>query len=121
MSNTPLPSCGYSDSTALRILAFLASMQPLSGGGGESDEFHRGRSIIERMAISAKGTEPPSIRLEADHCADVLTFLSHVEPIEPVNWWEDPEGSPSHTVGLQFVLRTLSDSLRALGGQDAAS
>jgi hypothetical protein len=113
MSNvTPLPPCGYSDNTDRRILAFLASMQPLSGGGGESDGFHRGRSIIERMAISAKGTEPPSIWLQTDHCADVLEFLAHVEPLEPSGWWDDPEDSPSHTVGLQFVLRTLAANLR---------
>jgi len=109
---SPLPACGYSDDTALRILALLASVKPLAGSDGQDETFYRGRSIVERIAISAKGTDSPSIQLGIEHCADVLRFLAYVEPFEPGTWWEDPPNSPSHTVGLQIVLRAMADSLQ---------
>jgi hypothetical protein len=108
----PLPACRSNDDTDRRILAFLASMQPLRGGSGEVEEFHRGRSIIERMAISAEGDGEPTIRLTAEHCADVLKYLAGVEPLEPLTWWQDPPDSPSHLVGFQFVLHVLEANLR---------
>jgi hypothetical protein len=64
------------------------------------------------MAMSAKDEDDPSITLSADHSAHVLHFLSCVEPLEPVVWWEDPDDSPSHLVEFVFVLRTLEKSLR---------
>jgi hypothetical protein len=112
-----LPAIGISDNTGHRIRAFLASVRPLRGVADVEcdDRYQRGRALIERMAISAKGEGKPSIVLSATHCADVLRFLHHVEPLEPQRWWEDPDDSPSHLVGFMFVLQTLEKSLRWKG------
>ena len=84
----PLPPVRASDETAHRIRAFLASMRPLRGFGmGDNDQYQRGRVLIERMAMSARGTDDPSIVLSPAHCAAVLSFLSSVEPLEPQTWW----------------------------------
>ena len=116
---TALPPIGASDQTADRIRAFLMSVRPLQGvadieGGGR---YQRGRALIERMALSAKEEEDPTIVLSPLHCADVLKFLSSVEPLEPQTWWQDPDDAPSHLVGFEFVLRTLERSLRSKESQ----
>jgi hypothetical protein len=67
--------------------------------------------LIERMAIRAQRMEPPRLVLSAAHCADVLRYISQTEPLEPRDWWEDPNDSPSHEVGFKLVLETLADSL----------
>jgi hypothetical protein len=109
----PAPNCPDTDGTTHRIIAFLASVQPISGAGqGRDAGFHRGRSIIERMAMSADGAGIPDITLAPDHCADVLEFLANIEPLEPESWWQDPSEGPSHLVGFQFVLQVLSASLQ---------
>jgi hypothetical protein len=115
----PTPKCPDTDGTAYRILAFLASVQRLSGGGSSDADFERGRSIIERMAISAEGQDDPEIQLALDHCADVLQFLSFIEPLEPESWWQDPAEGPSHLVGFQFVLRTLRANLQPAEGHQS--
>jgi hypothetical protein len=112
MSNViNLPGSGASDRTDRRIQAFLASVGPLRGLP-VSEGVNRGRSIIERMAMSADGEGDPAIRLSPQHCADVLEFLSRVEALEPKNWWTEPAESPSHLVGYQIVLQTLEANLR---------
>lgn len=112
----PAPGPGYSDDTAPRIRAYLASMRPLLGGGAaDSEEYHRGRSLIERLALSARGEDAPILALSRSQCADVLHFIWRSEPIEPAGWWEDPEDAPSHVVGFDFVLQALESSLRARG------
>jgi hypothetical protein len=114
-----LPPIGMSDKTADRIRAFLMSVRPLRGvadvDGG--DKYQRGRVLIERMAMSAKDEDHPSIALSPTHCADVLLFLSSIEPFEPATWWSDPKDSPSHVIGFVFVLRTLERSLRSKEAQ----
>jgi hypothetical protein len=99
------------DGTANRLRAYLASMQPLRGSDGDDDIYQRGRSLIERMAISSRGDQLPSIRLTARQCADVLHFIATSEPIEPRTWWKDPENAPSHVVGFGFVLWAIHDYL----------
>ena len=116
---TALPPIGASDQTADRIRAFLMSVRPLQGvadiEGGE--KYQRGRALIERMALSAKEEEDPTIVLSPQHCADVLSFLRNIEPLAPRTWWEDPADAPSHVVGFVFVLRTLECSLRSKEAQ----
>jgi hypothetical protein len=108
-----LPPVGYSEKTSARIYAYLASVRPLSGCAdiGEGQDFQRGRALIERMAMSARGMSSPTLVLSAPHCADVLRFISQTEPLEPQDWREDPEDAPCHVVGLHFVLETLARSL----------
>jgi hypothetical protein len=108
-----LPPVGYSEDTSARIYAYLASVRPLRGVAdlGQREDFQRGRALIERMAMSAQGMDPPRLYLGRSYCADVLRFISQTEPLEPRDWWNDPEGSPSHVVGFNFVLQTLADSL----------
>lgn len=97
--------------TLRRILAYLASVRPLVGTDGPDDADWRGRSIIERMAFSSEGDDPPEIELSADECADVLWFMHSVEPFEPQTWWQDPESGPSPVAGFHIVLRTLAECL----------
>jgi hypothetical protein len=100
------------DSTANRIRAYLASMQPLCGSDVSDDDiYHRGRSLIERMALKSSGIENPDIRLTARQCRDVLHFVACSEPIEPRTWWDDPKDAPSHAVGFTFVLWVIHDHL----------
>jgi hypothetical protein len=107
------PEIGYSDDTDARIRAFLASMQCLFDEDEVYEGFHRGRSVIERIARSATGADDPKIRLSLNNCRDVLHFLAQVQPREPIGWWKDPEDAPSHVVGLQLVLFALKASLEA--------
>jgi hypothetical protein len=63
------------------------------------------------MALSSTADEMPEVRLSVAECADVLRFMSSVEPFEPRTWWQDPADAPSHLVGFHIVLQTLADSL----------
>jgi hypothetical protein len=112
-----------SDNTGPRIHAYLASVRPLHGVAGISDrpEFQRGRALVERMAVTAPGTDAPTLKLSAAQCADVLYFISHVEPLEPQTWWQDPKYGPSHFVGYTFVLETLQGALRQFAKAIAAA
>ena len=91
------PPVGYSEQTSARIYAYLASVRPLCGvadlEGGKA--YQRGRSLVERMAMSAIDMGAPQIRLSPSHCADVLRFIADTEPLEPRDWWEDPEARPA--------------------------
>jgi hypothetical protein len=89
-------------------------MRPLRGVADvtESEEYQRGRSTIERLALSAVGEGSPSLRLTAAECADVLHFMHFSEPVKPKTWWEDPIDEPSHVVGYYMLLYTLDRSLR---------
>jgi hypothetical protein len=111
-SAEPIKIDTYTDDTAPQILAFLVSMECLFDEGQVYEGFHRGRSLIERIAMSAKGTDSPRIRLSNEECADVLHFLAQVQPRDKRNWWIDPEDAPSPVTGLQFVLFALKESLR---------
>src|SRR5580700_11009502 len=86
-----------SEDTADRIRAYLASVCPLSGCDvsaartytGADDYYQRGRSLIERLALSARGTHDPTLQLTATQAADVLYFIHNSEPIAPRTWWVD--------------------------------
>lgn len=110
-------SCHPLDRSDNRIRAYLASVRPMRDVdfGGETDEANqRGRSLIERLAISAADTaDVPPLRLSAGQVADVLSFVHCSEPIDPANWHVDPDNEPSHLVGLTLVLSALEASLRA--------
>jgi hypothetical protein len=116
LSPAPAAAPFPSEATSDRIRAFLASMRPLRGSDAAGcDEYQRGRALIERLALSGFEQEPPSLRLNAAQCADVLNFLARSEPVEPRGWWRDPRDAPSHVVGHHLVLWALEDSLRELG------
>lgn len=106
-----LPASGASDKTADRIRAFLASVRPWDDFHVDA-RFHRGRALIDRMAMIATDTETPTLELSAAQCADVIQFLHHVEPFEPLTWWKDPEDAPSHLCGLSLVMQVLENNLR---------
>lgn len=101
------------DHTGRRLQAFLASMRPLDGNYDRNDGYYRGRSLIEHLALSAVGTENPTLPLTAIDCADILHFVCGSEPLEPKNWWKDPKHGPSHVCGFIFVLRAVEGHLRA--------
>lgn len=107
------PAPGYSDDTGPRIRAYLASMRPLRGVADITgmDAYQRGRSLIERMALLAVGTDLPRMKLTTAQCADVLAFLQYSEPVEPRTWWEDPKDAPSHLVGHYLIIDTLATAL----------
>ena len=108
-----------SDNTADRIRAFLMSVRPLRGAShvADQDEYQRGRVTIERMANASHDTDEPDFVVTLSEAADVLKFLTWVEPFDPDHWWKDPENAPSHVCGLGFVLRTLERSLRSKEAQ----
>jgi hypothetical protein len=103
--------CDPMDQTGRRILAYLASVMPRDGGAVLPD-YHKGRSVIEHMALSARGDGDPTLKLSATDCANVLYFVQCSAPIEPRTWWDDPKDSPSQVVGFCTVLGVLNDNLR---------
>ena len=76
-----------------------------------------GRSVIERLALSADEENRPTLGLSSAECADALNFLGRSEPREPRDWWKDPENAPSHVVGFYLTLGSLEDSLRGGSGE----
>ena len=101
---------GYSEATAGRIRAFLASMRHLRGCNvADDDHYQDGRSVIERLALSADEENRPTLGLSSAECADALNFLGRSEPREPRDWWKDPENAPSHVVGFYLTLGSLED------------
>jgi hypothetical protein len=99
------------DQTGRRILAYLASVEPLDAGA-VLPAYHKGRSVIEHMALSARGASDPGLRLSVDDCANVLYFVQLSVPIEPRTWWEDPKGTPSQIVGFTMVVGAVEKALR---------
>jgi hypothetical protein len=107
----------HPDRTDNRLRAYIASMRPLRGccWREEIEEIHqRGRVLIERLAISARGDGDPEFLLKADECADVLRYMASLEPLDPRAWWRDPSDGPSHVVGFNLLLRALERSLREI-------
>lgn len=113
----------YSDRTADRLRAYLASMRPLRGSDrlDEDDDYQAGRALVERMALSPgdDDTDQPALRLSADECVQVLQFMACTEPVDREAWWTDPKESPSHLAGFYMVLRCLQDSICDFGRQPA--
>jgi hypothetical protein len=104
----------YPDNTAGRLRAYLASL--LADPDTEmfpdfSRTFHRGRALIERMALDVRGTDIPAMKLSPADCADILAFMSFAVPIDRAAWWQDKE-SISHVCGFKMVLEALQSSLR---------
>jgi hypothetical protein len=108
-----IEACAHEERTDVRIRAYLASMRPKRGcdyGEEIEEQIHRGRSPIEKLALSAEDDDAPSLRLSADQCTDILTYMSSVEPINPATWWDDENGI-SKIAGLNFVFDVMADSL----------
>ena len=102
----------YSDNTADRLQAYLDSVEPRDAAG-DFKGYRNGILQILRLAASAQGEDPLTLRLTDDQCADVLHFIAYSDPIRPKDWWTEPKDAPSHIVGFIFVLHALEDSLRA--------
>jgi len=104
------------DSTPARIRAFLAAVVPLRGSDAAEDErYQRGRSLIERLALSAEGGDtydPPTLNLTTTECADVLYFVSRSEALDGPTWWDDPKDAASHLCGFMFIMDAVEESLR---------
>jgi hypothetical protein len=110
-------SAAPSWNTADRIRAYLASMRPLEAGEWREDieaGIQRGHSLIERLALSAKGEDQPTMKLSPAQCADVLTYMSCVEPIDGASWWDSDLDIVSHICGYNAILDAMSDSLREI-------
>lgn len=95
--------------TDSRIRAYLAALRPIPGGS-PLDSWHRGRAVVERMAIHSNGYDEPKIALTLEECADVLRFIAASEPFEPLAFYSS-RANPSPQVGMMFVLRVVSDHL----------
>ena len=103
------------DRTDNRIRAYIASIKPRKGVCHPDDveaAQARGRGLIERLALSAEGDDMPQLRLRVSQVADVLAFITSVQPIEAKSWWRDDPDGPSHLVGYHLLLGALEDSLR---------
>jgi hypothetical protein len=109
----------YTDDTGPRIRAYLASVRPLRGvsGLGDDQRYQRGRSAIERLALSAAGEDSPTHRLSVSQCADVAYFVSSSEPLDARHWWQEPRNAPSHVVGFHMVMDAVEAALRPIGGR----
>jgi hypothetical protein len=105
------PPASDIDHTGRRILAYLASVEPLDAVANQP-EYLRGRSLIEHLALSARGDGEPTLKLSAEDCADVLRFVHCSTPIEPRTWWFDPKGAPSQIVGYDMVMGCVEMNLR---------
>jgi hypothetical protein len=106
------------DDTAPRLLAYLASVRPLKGWDSSEDErYDRGRCLIERMALTARGDDAPRLRMSAEQAADVLYFVHSSEPRKPTSWWKDTARGPSPVVGFVYVLNAVEANLRSWAGK----
>jgi hypothetical protein len=108
------------DGTVGAMFAYVASMRPLRGVADVEGrvEYQRGRSLIQRLGISATGDGMPTLALSPRDCADILYFMHYSEPVESERWWEDPAQGPSHVLGMNIALQVIEKSLRQAG--DAA-
>jgi hypothetical protein len=98
-------------------MAFLTSMEPMGGLNEEfldSEDFHYARKLIERLAACPKDAlDKPAIVMPLSDCAEILWFLTKIEPREKRDWWvDDSEDAPSPVVGLQIVLQAIEESIR---------
>lgn len=113
-----------SNRTDAHLRAFLASMRPMRGAEYPSDLLERqrrGRSLIERLALSAHDDNDPELTLAPAECADVLAYLASVEPVDPEEWWQDPDDGPSHNMGWYAVIGALESSLREVSAAPTAA
>lgn len=101
------------DSTANRLRAFSASMQPIVDDAIE--QRIPGMLLIERLAYSAQGDNLPTLRLSIEECAELVTFIRASEPVAPRNWWKDPSDTPSQVCGFYNLLMILERNLEAAG------
>ena len=111
------------DRTDNQIRAFLASMRPMRDVDfiePIEEANQRGRSLIERLALSAEGSGDPQLRLTAEQMADVLSFVTCSEPVDLEGWWKDTYDGPSHVCGYQAVLRIIEKTLRGAGEERPA-
>jgi hypothetical protein len=113
---TAVASAGYSDDTAPRLRAYLANVRPLRGIADlyGNERYQSGRSLIERMALSADGEGVPTLRLTTAQCADVLHFMHFSEPVNLSYWFQEPEDAPSHLAGQAFVLEAWEVAMRTM-------
>jgi hypothetical protein len=105
----------HSDETAPRIRAFLASMRPTRGvmlNEASDESFHRGRAVIEKLAICSVGTELPAVIISLREVADVLFFLAAIGPVDLKSWWDEPIECTSAICGYHSVLNALEESIR---------
>jgi hypothetical protein len=83
-SQVPRDELFASSKKADRLRAYLASVRQLRGTvfTAEIDErIYRGRSLVERLALSAEDEGMPDLELSSTEVADVLCFISCVEPV----------------------------------------
>lgn len=100
--------------TRERMLAYLAAVQPMRGLP-PSESYLRGRGLIQALAESAVDYDEPSRQLTLVECEDVIEFLRHSEPRQPVEFHKEPKGAPSHRVGLMMVYNALHEAVSARG------
>jgi hypothetical protein len=111
-----------SSMTSDRLRAYLLSVRQLRGTVfiPEIDErIYRGRSLIERLALSAEDEGMPDLELTSTDIADVLCFISCVEPVSRETWWTEPSDAPCHITGHMLLLQALEASLRRHGKSGA--
>jgi hypothetical protein len=114
----PVPESAYTEETTTEIRAYLARVCPLRDCAelDDGEEYRRGRSLIERLAISAEGKVAPTVRLSPSQCADVIFVGRNSEPADPRSWFTEPDDEPSHLLGLCVILGATERSLGAQGG-----
>jgi hypothetical protein len=54
----------------------------------------------------------PDLKLSPTEVADVLCFISCVEPVSRQTWWTEQGDAPCHITGHMLLLQTLEESLR---------
>lgn len=104
-------NCEY---TRERIYAYLLAVRPFAGLSQENlpDGHERGRKVIQAIADSSFEDRRPTKRLTIEQCADVIEFIQHSEPRDPVAFHKDPRNAPSAQVGLLLVFNAVEASLR---------
>ncbi|MET0984867.1 MAG: hypothetical protein ABW034_05605 [Steroidobacteraceae bacterium] len=93
----------------IQIRAYLASVKPLRGCRWcDNAAFHAGRTAIEQLAmayLSGDDTLDPTLA----QCADMLEYLSSVEPVDPRI---DYASGGVETCGWIAVLKYVQTSMR---------
>ena len=103
------------EETGATIRSFLASVRPLRGCCHcDDDQFHRGRALVELLALSAEDHLAPPLS-SADY-ANILRFIHGIEPIEPKYFFVDRDGVRTPQCGLNTLLEIVEQHLRRAAG-----
>ncbi len=105
--------------TDRRLRAYVAALVPLRGCQ-VSEEWHRGRALIEQLAVSSVEPYGPQRVLTLEECAAVLRFMHSSEPLDPATFFAESDTYPSVACGQMAVFEALENAVHAAMAAEVA-